>query len=201
MKSIPKVILERCQSLVEGVVLSPKEFLHLGSRAAVDQAFCRLVKAGRLMRVARGAYVVPVRNETGHQAPSIESVADSISVQGKQAIALDGARAANMLGLTTATSAQRVYLTTGRSKQLIIGEQVVVLQHAPYWQLALGSTPAGDALRALAWLGRERAEAVAKQLRDQLPPGEWDVLTSVRASVPSWMATALGKASMYTALH
>lgn len=201
MKSIPKAILERCQSLTEGAVLAPKEFLHLGSRAAVDQAFCRLVKAGRLMRIARGAYVAPVRNETGHQAPSVESVASSISAQGKQVLALDGARAASLLGLATATSAQRVYLTTGRSKQLIIGEQVVVLQHAPYWQLALGSTPAGDALRALAWFGKDRAEDVTKQLRDRLSPGQWDALTSVRASVPSWMAAALGKASMHTALH
>ncbi|RMP31109.1 hypothetical protein [Pseudomonas coronafaciens] len=35
-------------------MLSAKEFLHLGSRAAVDQALSRLAKAGRLIRATRG---------------------------------------------------------------------------------------------------------------------------------------------------
>lgn len=42
MPSIPQAIVERCRSLAEGVVLAPKEFLHLGSRSAVDQAFSAL---------------------------------------------------------------------------------------------------------------------------------------------------------------
>jgi len=201
MTSVPKAIIERCQSLKEGVVIAPKEFLHLGSRAAVDQAFSRLVKAGRLMRVARGTYVSPVFDDLGNRAPSLDSVADSISAQGKQAITLDGSRAASLLGLTIGASTQQVYLTSGRSKRLVVGDQVVLLQHAPYWQLALGSTPAGNAVRALAYLGKERAYDVAKQLRNQLPRREWDALTSVRASVPSWMASALGKASALPVLH
>lgn len=44
--SLPEVILRHAQALPEGGVISPKEFLHLGSRYAVDQAMSRLVKAG-----------------------------------------------------------------------------------------------------------------------------------------------------------
>lgn len=55
--SLPSMILERSRTHPEGTVLSPKEFLNLGSRAAVDQAFCRLTKAGQLDRVARGIYI------------------------------------------------------------------------------------------------------------------------------------------------
>lgn len=196
MRSIPKEILERSQSLKEGGVLAPKEFLHLGSRAAVDQAFCRLVKAGRLMRVARGTYVAPAHRDGMPKGPSAESVAKSIAAQGKQAIAIDGARAAKALGLARRSPTQEVYLTTGRSRQLAIAGQAFALQHAPYWQLALGSRPAGDALRALAWMGHERANAAAKKLRTRLSTEEWDALISVRASLPSWLATALGKASI-----
>ena len=53
MASLPESILLHAQSLPEGGVLSPKEFLHLGTRAAVDQALSRLTKEGRLLRVAR----------------------------------------------------------------------------------------------------------------------------------------------------
>ena len=86
MRSIPQAILERSQSLKEGEVLAPKEFFHLGSRAAVDQVLCRLVKAGQLMRVARGAYVALVRTKNRTRAPSTASVVKSIAAQGKQGI-------------------------------------------------------------------------------------------------------------------
>jgi hypothetical protein len=44
MATLPESILLHAQSLAEGGLLSPKEFLHLGSRAAVDQAMSRLTK-------------------------------------------------------------------------------------------------------------------------------------------------------------
>ena len=52
MNTLPKTILQQARCLPEGGVLSPKEFLHLGSRSAVDQAFSRLAKTGKLLRVA-----------------------------------------------------------------------------------------------------------------------------------------------------
>src|SRR3990167_2704574 len=143
MRSIPQAILERSQSLSEGGVLAPKEFLHLGSRAAVDQAFCRLAKAGQLMRIARGIYVAPVREKDQARAPSAESLAKSIAAQGKQCISLDGAQAARSMGLTRAASTKEVYLTTGRSKRLVVGSRTIYFQHAPYWLFSLGATPAG----------------------------------------------------------
>lgn len=41
MLTLPEAILQRAQWLPEGGILSPREFLHMGSRAAVDQAFSR----------------------------------------------------------------------------------------------------------------------------------------------------------------
>nr|WP_255369603.1 DUF6088 family protein [Nitrosovibrio sp. Nv17] len=69
MNTLPETILQQAQSLSEGSVLSPKEFLHLGSRSAVDQAFSRLAKAGTLLRIARGTYAAPVSNQFGSRAP------------------------------------------------------------------------------------------------------------------------------------
>ena len=40
-------------------VCTPKDFLGLGSREAVDQALSRLVKAGQLCRVGHGLYDMP----------------------------------------------------------------------------------------------------------------------------------------------
>jgi hypothetical protein len=44
MVTLPEFILLHAKSLPEGGVLSPKEFLHMGSRDAVDQALSRLTK-------------------------------------------------------------------------------------------------------------------------------------------------------------
>jgi hypothetical protein len=60
-------------------VLSPKEFLHLESRAAVDQVFTRLVEAGKLLRVARGTYVAPVSSRFGTRPPAPEKVIKALA--------------------------------------------------------------------------------------------------------------------------
>lgn len=65
MKTLPETILEQSRQLPEGGVLAPKNFVHLGSRAAVDQALSRLAKAGKLVRVARGTYAAPVTSRFG----------------------------------------------------------------------------------------------------------------------------------------
>lgn len=56
MSHLAEIILSAAQSLPEGGLLSAREFLHVGSRAAVDQTFTRLKCEGRLMRVGRAAH-------------------------------------------------------------------------------------------------------------------------------------------------
>jgi hypothetical protein len=201
MPSLPVAILERSHALPKGHVLSPKEFLHLGSRAAVDQAFSRLAKAGSLLRVARGIYVAPALGEAETQVSRTEAVALSIAAKGKVAITGSGAVAAKSFGLISQVPDEVTFLTTGRSKQLTVGSAKASLQHAPYWMLALGGTKAGDAVRALAWMGADCAEHTASQLHSQLSDSQWEALSSVRASLPTWMAIAVSKAGIYGELR
>jgi hypothetical protein len=44
-------ILSQAQSLPEGGMFSPKEFLHLGSRGAIDQTLSRLAREGSVRLV------------------------------------------------------------------------------------------------------------------------------------------------------
>ncbi|NVZ75183.1 type IV toxin-antitoxin system AbiEi family antitoxin domain-containing protein [Pseudomonas gingeri] len=199
MPSLPAAILEKSLTVPKGHVLSPKEFLHLGNRAAVDQAFSRLAKAGSLQRIARGIYIACSQGEAG-TVVGTEAVALSIAAKGKAAITSSGAVAAKSFGLIAQTPDEVVFLTSGRSKQLTIGATKASLQHAPYWMVALGSSLAGDAVRALAWMGAECAEGTASQLHSQLSASQWDALSSARASLPSWMAAAIGTAGFYSGL-
>lgn len=193
MNTLPEAILLHARSLPEGGVLSPKAFLHLGSRVAVDQAFSRLAKAGKLLRVARGAYVAPVSSRFGSRAPAPEKVIKALAEQSGEIVAPHGASAANALGLTQQVPTREVYLTSGRTRKLKLGHSEVLVKHAPRWMLALGTGQAGAAVRALAWMGPTHATRSLASLRRTLPESEWRALTAARAALPSWMAQAIGK--------
>ncbi len=66
MEVLATRIMEHGNRLPEGTPVVAKELLHLGSRAAVDQALSRLVRRGTLMRAARGIYVRPVESRFWH---------------------------------------------------------------------------------------------------------------------------------------
>lgn len=193
MSTLTEAILSLAHALPEGSMLSPKEFLDLGSRAAIDQALTRLTKQGKLLRVDRGAYVAPIEGRFGTRPPSTHAVIEAIESQSGETVVTDGAVAANTLGLTTQVPVREVFLTSGRSRKLKLGSRVVELKHGPRWQLALGKRPAGIAIRALSWLGPEQAQIALQTLYNKLPASEWHAVYRLRSQLPSWMARAIGE--------
>ena len=138
MNTLPETILQQARSLPEGGVLSPKEFLHLGSRSAVDQAFSRLAKTGKLLRVARGAYAAPISSRFGSRAPAPEKVVKALAEQSGEIVVPHGASSANALGLTQQVPIREVYLTSGRTRKLKLGRSEVLVKHAPRWMQTAG---------------------------------------------------------------
>lgn len=195
MSKINEAILSVAQALPEGGLLSPKEFLHLGSRAAVDQALARLTRDGVLLRVGRGAYAAPIQGRFGSRPPSTEAVVHAIEAASGETIVANGAAEANALGLTTQMPTREVFITSGRSRTLQLGNRSVELKHGNRLQLLLGKRPAGMAIRALSWLGPEQGTVALQGLRSKLPNAEWEAVRSARASLPSWMARAVGEVS------
>lgn len=176
----------------EGRPLVAKELLHLGSRAAVDQTLSRLAKIGSLLRAGRGVYVKPVESRFGTRPPISTKVVEGLASHG-ETIVPHGAAAANALGLTTQVPVREVYLTSGRSRHLKLGSQVVELRHAPSWQLALAGREAGNVVRALAWVGRGGAAEAVRKLKSSLPPEQLAEVAASRARLPTWMAKELSE--------
>lgn len=193
MSQLAQAILSQAQSLPEGGLLSPKEFLHLGSRAAIDQTLSRLAREGKLFRVGRGAYALPVQGRFGVRSPSIEAVIEAIESTSGEIVVASGAAEANALGLTTQVPTREVYLTSGPSRRLNLGNREIELKHGNRWQMLLGKRPAGKAIRALIWLGPEQGSIVMEVLRSKLPSQEWDAIRQARAGLPSWMAKAISE--------
>lgn len=196
MSQLAQSILTQAQSLPEGGLLSPKEFLHLGSRAAIDQTLSRLAREGKLLRVGRGAYSLPVQGRFGVRPPSTEAIVEAIESTSGETVVASGAAEANALGLTTQVPTREVFLTSGPSRRLKLGNREVELKHGNRWQMLLGKRPAGKAIRALIWLGPEQAPKVLQVLRNKLPSQEWEAMRQARAGLPSWMAKAVSEVAI-----
>jgi len=193
MQRLTERILAHAEGLPEGALVAAKSLLHLGNRAAVDQALSRLAERGQLMRAGRGVYLRPVASRFGMRAPSVEQAVEALASQRGEVIVSNGAAAANALGLTTQVPIRSVYLTSGRSRTMNLGKQVIELRHAPRWQLTLANRPAGEAVRALAWLGPEKAEEALKTLKRKMPAGAFGELVAVAPQLPTWLAQSVGK--------
>ncbi len=186
-------ILATASKLSEGEVLSPKDFLHLGSRMAIDQTLSRLAKQGQLIRIGRGAYVAPIVSLFGLRPPAVEKTVKSLAEKTGEIIVSHGAAAANTLGLTTQVPIREIFITSGPSRKLTFDARVVELKHAPHWLLIMSNKPAGMAIRALAWLGRTHIEANINKIYAHFSTEEWQSLVAARSSLPSWMAESIGK--------
>lgn len=196
MQRLTQAILEHVAKLPEGGSVSAKALLHLGSRAAVDQALSRLARRDQLIRAGRGLYVRSIESRFGKRPPSVEHVVRALAASTEETIVSHGAAAANALGLTTQAPIREVYLTSGPSRQLKLGANTVELRHAPKWQLTLANSSAGEAIRALAWLGEARAPAALQTLRRRLPTATFDEIVGARRRLPTWLAREVSRLAL-----
>lgn len=191
MHGLPKKIIEHAEALPEATPLCPGALLHLGKRAAVDQALSRLARSGKLMRICQGVYMRPVETRFGQCTPSTGKAIAALSALWGETIVPCGGSAANCLGLTTQNPIRMVYLTSGPSRRLYFGRHAVELRHAPRWQLVAPHRKAGDVIRALAWLGPEEIEDGLEAVLPGLSADELNELAAARAVMPNWMAEPL----------
>lgn len=188
MPSVSKRIAAYTRSLPEATPICAGALLHLGNRTAVDQALSRLARAGGLMRVCQGVYMRPVETRFGPCAPSVDEAIDALANLWNVTIVPCGGAAAHVLGLTTQIPVRPVYLTSGTGRRLRFGSLQVELRQAPRWQLAAARRPAGDVIRALAWLGPAEVRAALRTVLPRLSPEDVSDLAEARATMPHWMA-------------
>ena len=195
MTVLSEQILEAAAKRHEGSLLAAKQFLALGKRDAVDQALRRLAARGKLVKITRGRYALPVRSRFGTRPPAPEVVLAQLNQEGAQQLVSSGAAAANALGLTTQMPVEQTFLARTRSqKRYVFGKQQVTIRPAAAWNFLLADRPAGQAIRALTWLGPDQASAALPTLRSTLPPEEWRALRSICAELPLWLAELLSQA-------
>jgi hypothetical protein len=187
------LIRRRIEAIPIGQPFTPGAFLECGTRASVDQTLSRLVKAGTIARVSRGVFVRPeVSRFVGTVSPSPQKVAETVAMTTGSIVQLHGAEAARRLELTTQVPTQSVFVTSGPSKRIRVGEMEIRLQHVCQRKLALAGRPAGLALAAMWYLGKTQVTpALVEKIRHKLGSSEFEVLKSAVGSMPAWMSDAI----------
>ena len=164
--------------------------LQFGTRAAVDQALTRLTKEGIIERVTRGTYMRPGSSKYVEKVlPSAVKIIKAIASQGKEIIEINGAQAALQLGLSTQVPASQIFLTSGSSRVLTLGKSKIFLRHQSPSKFVLAGTIAGQALRALEYLGpREVTIETLVEVKSKLEKSEFNNLSAARGAMPTWLS-------------
>ena len=79
MRGLSRRIMEHAEAVPEATPLCPAALLHLGNRAAVDQALSRLARSGELMRICQGVYMRPIETRFGFRAPRVGKALAALS--------------------------------------------------------------------------------------------------------------------------
>jgi hypothetical protein len=193
--NVVEQIKHRIQEYPQGQPFSSRILLGLGTRAAVDKALSRLVESGEVKRVSRGVYVRPKFNKyVGAVVPEpIEVVRAKLEAE-NETLQVNGAEAARQFQFTTQVPTRNVFYTSGSSRKFRIGNLSVELKHVAPRKLILAGQPAGTALTALWYLGKENvSKAVIERIAETLPPKEFEALKSEKAAMPVWMAEQFRK--------
>ena len=110
--SLNDKIIQRLKRAGPGRVFTRSDFLDLGSTDAIGMAIQRLLKAGKLRRLARGLYDIPRTHPLlGELSATSDAIAAAIARRDGIRLQTTEAAAANLLNLSEQVPARIAYLT------------------------------------------------------------------------------------------
>jgi len=203
VSDLKTAILKRIEKGATRGVWTPRDFLDLGARDAVDKTLQRLTRAGSLRRVDRGLYDKPSFNSLTQKSnpPDPRQVIEAIARRDQIRVLVDGMTAANDLGLTNAVPAKIVVHADARLKSVSLGQLGITFKPTAASKLYWAGRPAMRVVQALHWLrdtmGRVDEDAVLKRRLTAIlqhpenGPAIREDLQAGLSTLPSWMQTLL----------
>jgi hypothetical protein len=175
INSIEIQILNKIKKAKRGSLFFVDSFTSLGNAKAISKALERLVKSGRLHRVATGIYVRPVEDKIiGTVMPGIEQIAKAIAKRDKALIVPTGSYAMYRIGFSTQVPMNVVYCTDGTARKIKLGRQTITFRRAS----ALNVSAIGDisklVIQAMRTIGKDKVtneeiEKIKKLLKNEKP--------------------------------
>jgi hypothetical protein len=129
-------------------------------------------------------------------SPSPEAIAKAMAERTGSRFTISGAKAANLLGLSTQVPVQNLFLTEGPSRTVQIGNQTVSLKHVAPSKMIGAGTEAGIVIQAVRSLGQEGIHEIPVQaLAKRLPRPVKAAVKRLTRSAPAWSQAVLKQIS------
>jgi len=166
----------------------------LGVRPALDQALSRLVREGRLLRVRRGIYQYPRLSPVLNLPVMVptDQVMQAWARNNGVRLVPAGARAANLLRLSTQVPAKLEYCTNGPTRTIFVGTTPVRLRHRGPRTMDAKGLMSATVMEALRYLGKDRVgDPDIRRLRATLSTKDKAQLLRNLPLAPAWMRPVL----------
>ena len=187
--SVGRRILQRAVRHGRGWAFTPHDFADFGDPRGIGMALTRLVKDGKIRRVARGIYDCPHSHPILGQAGATSEAVVSAVARGRNLRILPSKSvASNQLGLTTQVPAQMVYHTDGAPVKIRLGNLKIDFRRNSGRNLALSGRASGLVAQALRDIGKGKVTASEiSLLRTRLDRTARKQLSHDVDKVPAWM--------------
>lgn len=188
-RPMPRQILARVARKGRGWAFTPHDFSDLGDPRSVGMALTRLVRDGKIRRLARGLYDCPHPHPVlGQAGATADAVVDAVA-RGRHLRLLPSPQvAANQLGLTTQVPSRIVYQSDGAPAKIVLGKRQIEFRRNTGRNLALAGRASGLVAQALRDVGKARVNSqTIRHLRRRLDPAAKKQLQADLPLVPAWM--------------
>lgn len=187
-----KLVDSFIKKLPAGETFASAELLKFGSRANIDKVLSRLVKAKKLVRVARGIFLkqekLPYCDDI---LPAPSKIAETVARVSGETITIHGAEAARQLELTTQVQTKPIFLTSGPTRHIKVADTEIYLKHVAPRKLANSNNIVGLVVSALWYLGRDNVSTqVISKIKSRLTEEQFMQVEKNVSTMPSWMANA-----------
>jgi predicted transcriptional regulator len=189
-ESIVNKIEAKLKSTNKGRVFFISDFVSLGSEVSVRQALQRLVKKGTIIRLTKGIYYYPKKDELlGTIMPSAEQIAKAIAKRDKARIIPTGSYALYKLGLSNQIPMNVVYLTDGSPRKIQVGKQKITFKKTNPKNLAVKHQLSSLIIQGLKELGKDEiSDNDIKQLEEIIKKSdEHEQIRQNMALAPIWI--------------
>ena len=177
--------------LKNGQILTTRELLSYGTRSAVDQAVCALVKDGYMDRLARGVFVT-TKSWPAVKVKDIDVATAKARAFGKELLT-DAAHIAGKLGIAADMGSPPntvTFASSGCSSQFRFGDITIRFRGICQRKFQLGETKSGQSLRALWHIGQRtvNAHTVQEAARNFLRTDREEIRRPCTAGMlPEWL--------------
>lgn len=194
MDSISQKINKQIDRMKPGSVFSPKDFLEIGSKDAIDQTLSRLAKSGRIRRLGQGIYDKPKKSSFGILPPDAMLVAETLARSTQSRLQVSEAYAANKLGLSTQVPGKYIYYIEGTSRIRKIGSQEIIFKRASPKKMVGAGRKTGLIFQTLRYFGADNInDEILGKISRNLSMIDLEDLEKEKLALSVWMQDCIGK--------